>query len=44
LKEEDQVSELKNELSLAAEQMDTKTAQHEREVNRTKLANQKGDS
>merc|ERR1719154_3658 len=41
LKEEDQVSELKNELKILQKQMDTKTAQHEREVNRTKLANQK---
>jgi len=41
LKEEDQVSELKNELKVLQKQMDTKTAQHEREVNRTKLANQK---
>lgn len=41
LKEEDQVSDLKNELKVLQKQMDTKTAQHEREVNRTKLANQK---
>eukprot|EP00092_Neocalanus_flemingeri_P032334 GFUD01035153.1.p1 GENE.GFUD01035153.1~~GFUD01035153.1.p1 ORF type:complete len:1912 (+),score=653.09 GFUD01035153.1:74-5809(+) len=41
MKEEDQVSELKNELKILQKQMDTKTAQHEREVNRTKLANQK---
>jgi len=41
LKEEDQVTELKNELKILQKQMDTKSAQHEREVNRTKLANQK---
>jgi len=41
LKEEDRVSELKDELKILQKQMDTKTAQHEREVNRTKLANQK---
>jgi len=41
LKEEDVVLELKSELNNLQKQMDSKTAQHEREVNRTKLANQK---
>ena len=41
VKEEDLTSELKNELNSLQKQMDTKVAQYEREVNRTKLANQK---
>merc|ERR1712142_505109 len=41
LKEEDKVGELNNELNNLQKQMDAKLAQHEREVNRTKLANQK---
>merc|ERR1712142_406925 len=41
LKEEDKVGELNNELNNLQKQMDAKLAQHEREVNRTRLANQK---
>ena len=41
LKEEDKSGELRTELINLQKQMDTKIAQHEREVNRTKLANQK---
>ena len=40
-KEEDKSGELKSELINLQKQMETKIAQHEREVNRTKLANQK---
>jgi len=40
-KEEDKSGELKSELINLQKQMETKIAQYEREVNRTKLANQK---
>ena len=40
-KEEDQVSELKSELKVLQKEFDSKVSQHQREMNRTKLANEK---
>jgi len=40
-KEEDQVSELKGELKVLQKEFDSKISQYQREMNRTKLANEK---
>ena len=40
-KEEDKVGDLKIELKTLQKEFDTKTSQYQRELNRTKLANEK---
>ena len=40
-KEEDQVADLKKELKTLQKEFDTKQAQHEREMNRSRLAQEK---
>ena len=40
-REEERVAELRAELSQLQKQLDTRTAEHEREVSRVKLASQK---